>query len=151
MKAVTRKGQPLTCGWRFPCALTYIYIFDRLQENGRGTSSGSASVQDVHSETSLHSFSVFLPLHWKMTDLHSAHWKLSRFGSRGIYSLKWPIQGSEAGQGVVFVPSVLNRVYNFPAVLNRFCLNHKKGIACAIDLIWLMKFVCTSKQTNRIV
>ena len=52
--------------------------------------------------------------------------------------------------GYGFFPSVLNRVYNFPAVLNRFCLNHKKGIACAIELIWLMNFACTSKQTNRI-
>lgn len=38
-------------------------VFRSSEENGRGTSSGSASVQDVHSETSLHSFSVFLPLH----------------------------------------------------------------------------------------
>ena len=61
------------------------------------------------------------------------------------------LQRCATGQGMVFVLSVLNRVYNFPAVLNRFCSNHKKGVACAIDLIWLMKFVCTSKQTNRII
>ena len=53
--------------------------------------------------------------------------------------------------GYGIFPSVLNMVYNFPAVLNRVCSNHKKSIACTIDLIWLMKFVCTSKQTNRII
>ena len=41
-----------------------LHVHYRISiENGRGTSSGSASVQEVQSETSLHSFSVFLPLH----------------------------------------------------------------------------------------
>ena len=38
----------------------------------------------------------------------------------GGYSLIWPIRGCAAGQGVVFVLSVLNRVYNsHDSVLNR--------------------------------
>ena len=41
-----------------------LHVHYRISiENGRGTSSGSASVQDVHSETSLHSFSFLLLLH----------------------------------------------------------------------------------------
>lgn len=40
-----------------------LHVHYRISiENGRGTSSGSASVQDVQSETSLHSFSVFFTL-----------------------------------------------------------------------------------------
>ena len=37
-------------------------------------------------------------------------------GRGGGYSLIWPIQGCAAGQGMVFVLSVLNRVYNFAQV-----------------------------------
>ena len=37
-------------------------------------------------------------------------------GRGGGYSLIWPIQGCAAGQGMVFVLSVLNRVYNFARV-----------------------------------
>ena len=41
-----------------------LHVHYRISiENGRGTSLGSASVQDIQSEKSLHSFSVFLPLH----------------------------------------------------------------------------------------
>ena len=71
------------------------------------------------------------------------------------------MQGLTAGQGMVFVLSVLNRVYdfvrvcpkqvyNFLRVYNQVYnfvgvrLNYKQGIACCmIDLICLMKFVCT--------
>ena len=71
------------------------------------------------------------------------------------------VQGLTAGQGMVFVLSVLNRVYdfvrvcpkqmyNFLRVYNQVynfvgvCLNCKQGIVCCrIDLICLMKFVCT--------
>ena len=31
----------------------------------------------------------------------------------GGHSLIWPIRGRAAGQGMVFDPSALNRVYNF--------------------------------------
>ena len=34
-------------------------------------------------------------------------------GGGGGYSLIWPIRGCAAGQGMVFVLSVLKRVYNF--------------------------------------
>ena len=69
--------------------------------------------------------------------------------------------GLTAGQGMVFVLSVLNRVYdfvrvcpkqvyNFLRVYNQVYhfvgvrLNCKQGIVCCrIDLICLMKFVCT--------
>ena len=40
----------------------------------------------------------------------------ARWGKGGGYSLIWPIQGCAAGQGMVFVLSVLNRVYNFARV-----------------------------------
>ena len=41
----------------------------------------------------------------------------ARWGKEGGgYSLIWPIQGCAAGQGMVFVLSVLNRVYNFAQV-----------------------------------
>ena len=61
-------------------------------------------------------------------------------GGAGAYSLIWPIRECTAGQGMVFVLSVLKRVYDFV----RVCLNYKQGIACGtIDLICLMKFVCT--------
>ena len=40
----------------------------------------------------------------------------ARWGKGGWYSLIWPIQGCAAGQGMVFVLSVLNRVYNFARV-----------------------------------
>ena len=71
------------------------------------------------------------------------------------------MQGLTAGQGMVFVLSVLNRVYDFvrvcPKQLYNFLrvynqvynfvgvrLNYKQGIVwCRIDLICLMKFVCT--------
>ena len=71
------------------------------------------------------------------------------------------VQGLTAGQGMVFVLSVLNRVYdfvrvcpkqvyNFLRVYNQVYnfvgvhLNCKQGIVCCrIDLICLMKFVCT--------
>ena len=71
------------------------------------------------------------------------------------------VQGLTAGQGMVFVLSVLNRVYdfvrvcpkqvyNFLRVFNQVYnfvgvhLNCKQGIVCCrIDLICLMKFVCT--------
>ena len=33
-----------------------------------------------------------------------------------MYFLKWPKQGCAAGQGVVFVLSVLNRVYSIESV-----------------------------------
>ena len=42
-----------------------------------------------------------------------------------MYSLKWPTQGSAAGQCMVFVLSVLNNVHNFV----RVCTYHKQGIA----------------------
>ena len=44
-------------------------------------------------------------------------------GGGGGYSLIWPIGECAAGQGTVFVLSVLNRVYNFArvSVLNRVC------------------------------
>ena len=35
---------------------------------------------------------------------------------RGGYPLIWPIRGCAPGQGMVFVLSVLNMVYNFPRV-----------------------------------
>ena len=71
------------------------------------------------------------------------------------------VQGLTAGQDMVFVLSVLNRVYdfvrvcpkqvyNFLRVYNQVYhfvgvrLNCKQGIVCCrIDLICLMKFVCT--------
>ena len=34
----------------------------------------------------------------------------------GGYSLIWPVRGCAAGQGMVFVVAVLNRVYNFARV-----------------------------------
>ena len=34
----------------------------------------------------------------------------------GEYSLIWPMWGCAAGQGMVFILSVLNRVYNFARV-----------------------------------
>ena len=37
-------------------------------------------------------------------------------GGAGAYSLIWPIRGCTAGQGMVFVLSVLNRVYDFVRV-----------------------------------
>ena len=47
-----------------------LHVHYRISiENGRGTSLGSASVQEIQSEKSLHSFPVFLPLHWKMIEM----------------------------------------------------------------------------------
>ena len=34
----------------------------------------------------------------------------------------WLIWGCGAGQGMVFGPFVLNRVYNFMSLLNRVCI-----------------------------
>ena len=52
----------------------------------------------------------------------------------GEYSLIWPIRGCAAGQGMGFVLSVLNRVYNFAQVCPkqcarfvRVCSNYKQG------------------------
>ena len=39
----------------------------------------------------------------------------------GGYSLRWCIQGCVAEQGIVFVLSVLNRVYNFAKVSPKQC------------------------------
>ena len=82
-------------------------------------------------------------------------------GVQGLTPLYRPIRGCTAGQGMVFVLSVLNRVYdfvrvcpkqvyNFLRVYNQVYnfvgvrLNCKQGIVCCgIDLICLMKFVCT--------
>ena len=57
---------------------------------------------------------------------------------REVYSVIRPIVGCAAGQGMVFVLSVLNRVYNFV----RVCSN-EQGIASTIgdNFICLMKFV----------
>ena len=56
----------------------------------------------------------------------------------------WPIRWCSAGQVMVFFP-ILNKVHNCA----RVCPNSKQGIACTIDLICLMKFVCTpSIQTQ---
>ena len=57
-----------------------------------------------------------------------------------VYSVIRPIVGCAAGQGMVFVLSVLNRVYNFV----RVCSN-EQGIASTIgdDFICLMKFFFT--------
>ena len=81
-------------------------------------------------------------------------WRRGRGGGGGV-------RGLTAGQGMVFVLSVLNRVYdfvrvcpkqvyNFLRVYNQVYhfvgvrLNCKQGIVCCrIDLICLMKFVCT--------
>ena len=82
-------------------------------------------------------------------------------GVQGLTPLYRPIRGCTAGQGMVFVLSVLNRVYDFvrvcpKQVYNFLCvynqvynfvgvrLNCKQGIVCCrIELICLMKFVCT--------
>ena len=82
-------------------------------------------------------------------------------GDAGAYFLIWPIRGCTAGQGMVFVLSVLNRAYDFvrvcPKQVHNFLrvynqvynfvgvrLNYKQGIVCCrIDLIYLIKFVCT--------
>ena len=39
----------------------------------------------------------------------------------GGYSLIWPIRGCTSGQGMVFVRSVLNRVYNFARACPKQC------------------------------
>ena len=42
--------------------------------------------------------------------------KMPLGGGGGGYSLIWPIRRCAAGQGMVFVLSVLNKVYNFAPV-----------------------------------
>ena len=41
---------------------------------------------------------------------------LLSLGGGGWYSLIWPTQGCAAGQGMVFVLSVLNRIYSLAQV-----------------------------------
>ena len=73
-----------------------------------------------------------------------------------MYYLIWPIRGCATGQSMIFVlsvltgyiiscASVLNREYKFVQV----CPHYEKGVACTIDLICLMKFVCTSSIQNQ--
>ena len=57
----------------------------------------------------------------------------------GMYSLIWPIRRCAMGQGMVFVLSVLTRVYNF--MWASPC--YKQGIAYIIDLICFIEFLCT--------
>ena len=63
----------------------------------------------------------------------------------GGYFLIWSIRGirgCDAGQGLVLVLSVLNRVYNFARVFPkqcagfvRVCSNYKQGVSCTIDFV----------------
>ena len=63
----------------------------------------------------------------------------------GRYFLIWSIRGirgCDAGQGLVLVLSVLNRVYNFARVFPkqcagfvRVCSNYKQGVSCTIDFV----------------
>ena len=74
-------------------------------------------------------------------------------------SLIWPTRGCAAGQGMVFVlpvlnriyivwhKSVLNRVYNFVQVCPkqcawfvRVCSNYNQGVSCMIDFVLVQMF-----------
>ena len=54
-------------------------------------------------------------------------------------SLRWPIWGCATRQGMVFILSVLTRVYNF--MWASPC--YKQGIPYIIDLICFIEFLCT--------
>ena len=94
-------------------------------------------------------------LHWTNTNL-SVHELLlasptrreessGARGGGGRYFLIWSIRGirgCDAGQGLVLVLSVLNRVYNFARVFPkqcagfvRVCSNYKQGVSCTIDFV----------------
>ena len=85
------------------------------------------------------------PLLRKPWDFTPTWWVINRVLSpprgRG-YSLIWPIRGSATGQGMVFVLSILNRVYNFAQVCPkqcawfvRVCSNYKQGVSCRIEFV----------------
>ena len=58
-----------------------------------------------------------------------------------VYSPIWPIWGCALGGGMVFVLSLLNRVYNFV----RLCPNYKHCIGYTIKICLYSK--CTKAMT----
>ena len=75
--------------------------------------------------------------------------KTTRGGKRG--AVLYDRYGNVPLDKVWFLSSLSQTGYIIShSTLNRVCPNHKKDIACPNGWIWLMKFVCTSKQTNPI-
>ena len=47
----------------------------------------------------------------------------------GVFSLIWPIRGCAAGQRMVFVLAVLNRVYNFARVCPKQSIQFRTSLS----------------------
>ena len=60
--------------------------------------------------------------------------QLDIVGGGGGYSLVWPIRGCAAGQGTVFVLSVLNRAYNFARVCPKQGIYFRASLNSVHDL-----------------
>ena len=76
-------------------------------------------------------------------------------GGGGVlpYMVYTGIRGCDAGQGMVLVLSVLNRVYNFARVFPkqcagfvRVCSNYKHGVSCTIDFVLVGS--CSKQDTK---